>query len=450
MPSIRSMAAQNVYLAPEASPGTAQTTGFVGVPGIRMTPGWDGDREIFRGGSGKVATVTIGTDEVSPWDTEVAACFNHIGFPLASRFGLPTTTTPGGGTNSRQHVFTINPTAEDLYRAYTALWGDGYLGLRGVYGYFNNLSVDISRGETKIGADFRSRAVQSGFVAPTSEVQTLAITGSPASGTFTITLPFAIGGSATTGAIQYNATASAVKSAIVAIAGNKFTTEEVDVTGGPGPGTAWVITFKGRYAQQNLAAITTTNSFTGGSSPNTTITETTPGAKPTDTALAPFPSNMWNVFIDPTYGALGTTQYGGAYTCKLDFGDKFDEDAPLNSSIISYEKPIEKQEQDDMFDMTLRLDDTALAQFLNMASGTTQYMRIGMSTAPAGAVNPYYIEGSIPYQCYFDLPVQIVSRGKVDKAPNSSVTVVDLSLAMVKDGSGNYAKCTLVNTVTSY
>jgi len=444
------MAAQNAYLAPEAVPGVAQVSGFVGVPGIRMKPGWDGDREVFRGGSGKTATTTIGTDEVSPWNTEVAACFNHLGFPLSSRFGVPATTTPGGGTISRQHVFGINPIAEDLFRAYTALWGDGYLGLRGIYGYFNSLGLDISRGETKIDSSFRSRAVQPGFVAPTSEVQTLAITGSPAGGTFTITLPFAIGGSATTAPINHNASAADIKAAIVAIAGGKFTTEEVSVTGGPGPATAWVITFKGRYAQTNLAAITTTNSFTGGSSPNTTITETTPGGKPTDIAMAPFPSNMWNVFIDPTYGALGSTQYGGAYNCKLDFGDKFDEDAPINSSIISYERPIEKAEQDDTFEMMLRLDDTMIAQFLNLQAGTTQYFRIVMSTAPAGAVNPYYIEGSIPWQCYFDFPAQIVSRGEIDTAPNSSAVTGKLMLVMVRDASGNYAKCTLVNTVLSY
>jgi len=235
MPENRSMAGQNAFLKKEAVPGTAETSGFVGIPAIRVKPNWDGDRDTFRGGGGKVVTTTIGTDEHSPWDTDVAACFNHLGFVLASRFGLPTTTTPGGGTNSRTHVFAINPAGEDSFASYTMLWGDGFVTLRVVYGYFNSFSMDIERGEVTVESDFVSRAATYGTALPTNEKQTVTITGGPTGGTFTMTLPFAIGGSATTAAIAYNAAASAVASAIVAT--GKFTTEDVLVTGGPGPGT---------------------------------------------------------------------------------------------------------------------------------------------------------------------------------------------------------------------
>lgn len=449
MPEIRSMSAQNTYLAREATPGVAETTGFFSVPGIRLRPGWDGDRETFRGGGGKVVTTTLGTDEVSPWETEVAACFNHLGIPLASRYGRPTTTTPGGGTNSRHHDFAISPIAEDAFRAYTAIWGDGFVGLRGVYGYFNDLSVDISRGEVSVDSSFRSRAVGTGVIAPISEVQTITITGSPTGGTFTITLPFAIGGSGTTAGIAYNASAATVKSAIVAIAGGKFTTDDLDVTGGPGPGTPWVVTFKGRYAQQNLAIMTCASSLTGGSSPTVGASETTAGGVPTSMALAPMPSNMWDVYIDSTWAALGTTQYGGAYNAKLEFGEKYDEDMPINSSIVSYEQPIEKAEQDDTFELTLRLGATALAQFNNLQVGTKQFFRLKLSSA--NGPNPYYIESTIPYLCQFDFCAEIVSRGTIDTAPNSSAVVVPLSLVLTKDPTtGNYAACRLTNTVTQY
>ncbi len=449
MPDLRSMGAQNTYLKKEAVPGTPETTGFVGVPGLRMRPGYDGDRDMFRGGGGKVVTTTIGKDAVSPWEVDLAACFNTVGLVLASRFSIPTTTTPGGGTNSRQHVFAINPVSEDVSASYTALWGDGYVGLRGVYGYFNNFGMDIARGEVSASTDFRSRAVESGYLVPTNEVQQLAITGGPTSGTFTITLPFAIGGSATTAAIQYNAAASAVKSAIVAVTGGKFTTDDVDVTGGPGPSTPWLLTFKGRYAQTNVAPITTTNSFTGGASPNTTITETTPGAKPTDIPTAPMPSKLWDLYIDPSWATLGSTAVGSAYSASLNFDDKFDEDAPLNSSIVSYEKPIEKQEQDATCDLILRLGLTAVAQFANMEAGTKQFFRLELNTS-RGA-NPYYIESTIPYICRFDFCAEIVGRGAIDKAPNSSAVVTPLSLVMAKDPTtGNYAQATLQNTVLAY
>lgn len=452
MGEIRSMAGQNLYLAREADPGTAETTGYFGAPGLRAKPGWDGDREVFRGGGGKVPTATLGTDEVSPWDMSVANCFNHIGLVLASRFGIPTTTTPGGGTNSRQHVFTINPTAEDLARFYSAIWGDGYLTVQGIYGYFNSLSLDISRGDVSIDTSFRSRAGQigAGSLLPGNEVQTVTITGVPDGGSFTLTLPFLSGGSGTTAAIDFDATADEVKAAIVAITGEKIGATEVSVTGGPGPDTPWVVTFHGRYAQQNIAAMTTTDSLTGGTAPASAVTETNAGAAPTNMAIAPMPSNMWDMYLDDSWGDLGTTHYGGAYNMKLDFGDKNDEDMPINSSLISYEQPIEKEEQDYTFETTIRLGETARAQVSNLAAGTTQFVRAQLSTAPVGAPNPYYIEGTIPYSLTFDMGIQLTSRSTVDTAPNSSAVVLPLSAVMVPDESAHFVTCTLVNTITAY
>lgn len=447
MGEIRSMAGQNLYLAYEDNPGTAETSGFFGAPGLRAKPGWDGEREDFRGGGGKVVTATLGTDEVSPWEMEAASCFNHIGLILASRFGIPATTTPGGGTNSRQHVFTISPTREDLARFYTAIWGDGYVGLEGVYGYFNSLALDISRGDVGIDTSFRSRAAQFGVYPPTNEVQTITITGTPTGGTFTLTLPFLIGGSGTTGNINHNATAADVKAAIVAITGGKINADELDVSGGPGPGTPWVVTFRGRYAQTNIALMTTIDSLTGGSAPASAVAQTTAGATPTNMDLAPMPSNMWNVYLDDSWANLGNTHYGGAYNLKLDFGDKYDEDMPINSDIVSYEAAIEKQEQDYTFETTIRLGTTAQAQAGNLAAGTTQFVRTELSTG--NGPNPYYIEGSIPYSLTFDFPIALKSRGTIDTAPNSSAVVMPLTAVMVPDDD-HFCVATLVNTVTAY
>lgn len=104
----------------------------------------------------------------------------------------------------------------------------------------------------------------------TNEVQTITITGTPTGGAFKLTF---LG--QTTGDIAYNAAASAVQSALVALstigAGN------VAVTGGPGPGTPYVVTFQGTLGLQNVNALTATNTFTGGSSPAIGIVTTTAG-----------------------------------------------------------------------------------------------------------------------------------------------------------------------------
>lgn len=115
--------------------------------------------------------------------------------------------------------------------------------------------------------------------AGTDEVQTVSITGTPTGGTFTLTF-----GGATTAPIVYNATAAAVDSALEAL--GSIGTGGVTVTGGPGPATAWTVTFTGVLASSNVAPITgSATGLTGGTTPTVTVTTTTPGVPVDLTAL---------------------------------------------------------------------------------------------------------------------------------------------------------------------
>lgn len=110
----------------------------------------------------------------------------------------------------------------------------------------------------------------------TNEQQTVTVTGTPAGGTIQLTF-----NGYTTAGIAYNAAASAVKSALEALP--NIATDEVAVTGGPGPGTPWVVEFKGKYASSNVTQMTAINNLTGGSSPTVAVTTTTPGVPPAST-----------------------------------------------------------------------------------------------------------------------------------------------------------------------
>ena len=102
----------------------------------------------------------------------------------------------------------------------------------------------------------------------TAEVQTVTITGSPTGGTFTLSFR-----SQTTAAIAYNASATAVRTALEAL--SSIGTGRVSVTGGPGPGTPWVVTFD--HVEGDLPLMTATSSLTGGTTPAVAVTQTTPG-----------------------------------------------------------------------------------------------------------------------------------------------------------------------------
>ena len=112
----------------------------------------------------------------------------------------------------------------------------------------------------------------------TNEVQRATITGVPTGGTFTLTYA-----GATTSAIAYNATAGAVQTALENL--SNIAPGDVVVSGGPGPATPYTITFGGTFAARDIAAITATGSFTGGTTPTIAMSTTTPGVSPLPSAM---------------------------------------------------------------------------------------------------------------------------------------------------------------------
>jgi hypothetical protein len=103
----------------------------------------------------------------------------------------------------------------------------------------------------------------------TSEVQTVAVTGTPTGGTFSLSF-----NGATTPALAYNASTSAVQTALQALstigAGN------ATVTGTAG--VSYVVTFTGALANQNVGTLVAVATLTGGTTPGVTVTTTTGGA----------------------------------------------------------------------------------------------------------------------------------------------------------------------------
>lgn len=106
------------------------------------------------------------------------------------------------------------------------------------------------------------------YAAVTNEVQTLTVTGGPTGGTFTITWS-----GQTTAAIVYNATSAVVQTALEAL--SNIAPGDVTVTGAAGG--PWTLTWGGAQLGENVAAPTTTETFTGGTSPDITIATTTAG-----------------------------------------------------------------------------------------------------------------------------------------------------------------------------
>lgn len=140
-------------------------------------------------------------------------------------------------------------------------------------------TIDVGHGsciingkEFSTSCTFDASSLEAGGTGGTNEVQTVTITGTPAGGTFTLTFR-----AATTTGIAYNATADAVETALEAL--STIGDGDVRVTGGPGPGTPYVVTFVNDLGHQNVPAMTASGaSLTGGTTPAVAVAQTTPGS----------------------------------------------------------------------------------------------------------------------------------------------------------------------------
>lgn len=129
-------------------------------------------------------------------------------------------------------------------------------------------------------------------VAEVTEVQTISINDSVSGGTFTLTW-----GGNTTAPILYNATAAEVEAALDAAP----VSAAVAVTGGPGPGSDWIVTFDA--AGVKTAITGTGTNLTGGSGTAVSVTEVTKGVTASETTQ-----------ITITPGLVVATTAGGSVT----------------------------------------------------------------------------------------------------------------------------------------
>lgn len=109
-------------------------------------------------------------------------------------------------------------------------------------------------------------------LAPLSaEVQSVAITGGPTGGTYTL----AYSGQ-TTAPIVYNATATQLRTALQALP--NIGSGNVSCSGGPHPGAPIEVTFTGALAGTDVAQMTASGTgLTGGTAPAVNVSTTTPG-----------------------------------------------------------------------------------------------------------------------------------------------------------------------------
>jgi hypothetical protein len=346
--------------------------------------------------------------------------YNGINYPLSGFLTAATITTPGGATNARQWQYSPRSFGNDSPVSYTMQQGNDYAAEQIVGAKFNSLEYAWARdGDVTLGGDGFGQAYTTGLALSTNEQQTVTITGGPAGGTFTLTF-----GGQTTAGIAYNAIASAVQTALEAL--SSIGTGNVTVAGGPGPGTPWVVTFTGAFAQTNVAQMTTSSAgLTGGTSPASAVTTTVPGVAPTDVPVVPILSQQIDVYLDTTAAGLGTTKLLAVYEGDCKMGDRFAQLWTTNSSLTSYAATVE-QPPSAAIDLTMEWDAVGQSQLAHAEAGDLVFIRVEAKGAN--------IDAGVSASAYrFTHDIAAVINAIGDKADRNGVQVVPYTFAFAHD-----------------
>lgn len=361
--------------------------------------------------------------------------YSELTYWFAMLFGQPTTTTPGGGVNTRQHAWSPSSTALDTPVTLTAEQGlvGGTQAERVASMFMHELELTFSRsGGNEQRGGLMAQRLETDVALSTNEVQTITITGTPTGGTFTITYA-----GQTTAAIAFNANAAAVQSALEAL--SNIAVGDVVVTGGPGPGTPYVVEFRGTLAQTNVATMTTTDSFTGGAAPASAVTTTTPGVAPTAIELAPIAPTHISVYLDDAAASLGTTKLLRDFVVRWRIGDKYEALYTLNAALASFADFAEKKPTPEVT-LTLGNDAVGRALLTTMRAGSSKFMRIE-------AVGPT-IEGALTYRARLDVCLKIVQAP--DRGEQGPLSTLDWNCRVMHDATwGKAMALELRNTVAS-
>lgn len=183
---VSSFATQQVRIGKEASYGVAPATLPSKLNALRIVPHKMLDAEGFKpSGDTAISLVSI-NDNYTTIDVSGKLSFTDILFILGSMFGPPVTTTPGGATLARQHVFTWDGRTPIAPVSYTLQYGASNLARQIKGAVFNGLSFDVARdGQINMTSGGWGKQLETGITSGSTPPFTATPTDIPAIPVFT-------------------------------------------------------------------------------------------------------------------------------------------------------------------------------------------------------------------------------------------------------------------------
>lgn len=438
MAASRADVAQKLYLSPETVIGAAVMP-LKRFPSLSIEFERVQDDQFYRPSGQLVPGSGVKHREWSEPKYKAAIDYNELAYIFSGLFGVVSPTNPAGSA----YVWTWTPTESNFGtpQTFSARMGDTLASALVPGMYFNSFDMKLSDDTAEVSGDCFGYAIEDneGPISATlsDEAQQLTITGAPTGGTFTLTYS-----GQTTAAIAYNASAADIEAALWAL--SNIPDQAVQVYGSGLPDGTITIHFVNSLGAANAATITSTDSLTGGSSPATVISTLTAGGATSyaDITQQPVSKNQVNLFIDSSYGAIGTTKFCDALELGLTI-PKIREMVKVLCTYYPSFKDAVAIAVEAMSATTVLIKNTAVISFMNsynVSSKPTYYFRYEAT----GAV----ISGAYSYKLTIDMAVKCATPK--ERRNVKGVYAYEIANQFVADASlGGPIKITLTNTVAS-
>jgi hypothetical protein len=168
-------------------------------------------------------------------------------------------------------------------------------------------------------------------------------------------------------------------------------------------------------------------------------------ASPTAVALSPMASKLFSVWIDPTSGALGTTQFTRIISVDYSFANIYTPAWFINRSVTSWATHIDTAPTCTLKIM-MEADAAGMGLLTSLQAGTTQYVRIQAVGAQIAADGP----GSVLATFTHDMAVKFQKPTRWQD--QNGIFAIEWDAQIVEDtawGSGTAQTFTLTNLLTA-
>lgn len=364
-------------------------------------------------------------------------CYDELPFILKALFGSPTITTPGGGTNTRQHAWSPSTTAPLNAATFTLEQGSPTEAERAVGCQFTGLTFAFDRNN---GASFSGKGIgmklTPGVQLSTNATYTLTAAASPpTAGNYTLTV-----NGVTTANIAFGATPAAVQTALEALAGVGVGQVVVTLaTLGPTTATAnttYTIEFRGLLAGQ---AVTVTGTFTGLTPSNSiTVPAGAVGSTPTSLPLVPVEMTDVSIYVDPTAAGLGTTKEVRPHHVTVEMADLYGPYWVINSANTSYVANVEIEPKTTVT-LVAQKNSAGIAYLTKAEVGTRSFMRV----EAIGNI----IEAALTYRLRLDVAFDVTG---VNFGADQGVDTIEITGVLMHDTTwGKAITFEVRNTLTA-